>query len=113
MLRTIRVFKPRYSDREGLFKKSPKAYGAVYESKEWNTKLKLASQLGKTLKETGRHTDFRNLILFCPAYMRRLVNKKMPVRARQKKRLEIYGNYSKHHPFELLKMIKQRQNELT
>lgn len=113
-LENFRIPKPHYSDREGFFETRGHGAvfqtGAVYENKKETIIQDFISEFKKKIKKTipGKIPD--HLYIFCPRYFKNRIQDNFTKDVQ--KRVEIfYGNYARHHPFELLKKIASKMRE--
>jgi len=115
-VRTISVRPPQYTDREGFFETRGKgevfSSGAVYEKKKQKMEHEMLPELTKTIESVFNEYRVTDMYLFAPAYLIRDIRNALPGTLSRTLRLEIEGNYYSHHPFQLLRKIKEETEKM-
>jgi hypothetical protein len=112
----IHLPKPRYSDREGLFKVRAKrgktsfgvsAGSTLREVQNRTAKKEFRARLKSELKRLAAE-DITRVYLFTPAHVRNEIEGMLPALLRRRLQATITGLYTHLHPFEVLKKIGKR-----
>lgn len=113
---SIKIEKPKYSDREGYFESGGKnsggelenyKSGSVYEDKNEVIKRELISELKEKLKSIIKKYEFDSIYLFSPDYMIGDIKKSLNKNILSKIEKSYTGNFNKMHPFKLLEKIDE------
>lgn len=109
---TITVDKPIYTDKEGRFEsRGPRGRlqgsGSVYQQKDAYIQKDFLSALSKELKKINKPYD--NIYLFAPEHVIKNVEAGLPKLITKKVSHKFIGNFTKKHPTELLKKVKNHK----
>lgn len=109
---SFKIEKPRYSDREGWFKRRARGFvmgsGAPLEPKKQKIIKDFLKELERRTKKIFSGDRFESVYLFSPHYLLARVKKALPGRARKKLKLTVDGEYYFQHPFLLLEKIAKK-----
>ncbi len=112
---SFKIEKPRYSDREGWFKRRVRGFvmgsGAPLEPKKQKIIKDFLKKLEKNLKGTLSKNEVDSIYIFSPHYLLSRVKKTLPSSAKKKLEMTIDGEYYFQHPFELLEKISLKKEE--
>jgi len=115
-VRTVNVRPPQYTDREGFFETRGKgevySSRAVYEKKKQKMEHELLPKLTKAIESAFDEYRVTDMYLFAPAYLIRDIRNTLSGTLTGTLRLEIEGNYYSHHPFQILRKIKEETERL-
>lgn len=105
----------QYTDREGHFKRSgaTEGYigsGSVHEADKEHFANKFSSELAEKAGLLDKEKEPKEIYLFTPDYMKNKIKEDLGASLKKKIVMEITGNYSENHIFDLLKKIKE-ENE--
>ncbi len=107
---SFEIEKPKYSDKEGWFKRRVRSFvmgsGAPLEPPKQKIIKDFLKKLKEKYKETSSHNNFEALYLFTPHYLLPSVKESLP--GGTKIKLTIDGEYYFQHPFKLLEKIKRK-----
>ena len=106
---TVEIQNPQYSDREGRFEyrgRGNKLHGSgsVYESKEEYVQKKFLGSIVKEMKRIRLPED--TIYLFAPMHVIDAIEEALPNSISKKVKRKFTGNFTKHHPTDLLKKVK-------
>jgi len=105
---TIEIETPTFTDREGHFEHHANGLmhgsGSVYENQDDYMQNKFLKEL--TGHISALKNTFDKIYLFSPGYILKSIKNTLPDELANKIQKEINGNYTKHHPNELLKKIQ-------
>ena len=106
---TIHIDAPKYSDREGYSETyggngEINASGSGYEAKDLYIKTKFLKTLAQEIRNLRRPYDA--VYIFGPQYLLQDLKDAVPHAARRKIKGEYPGNFTKHHPQDLLEKIR-------
>lgn len=106
---TIEIKKPEYTDREGHFEyRGPRGKlhgsGSVYEPKNEYLQKKFLSSLVTEIKKIKRPYD--SIYLFAPMHIIDSIEEALPNSISKKIKRKFTGNFTKQHPTDLLKKVK-------
>ena len=101
---TIEVETPLYTDREGHFEhRSGNAMfgsGSVYENKDQYIQTRFLKELVEHIKKIT--VPYDKIYLFSPGYILNIIKEALPAELKNKLDKAIDGNFTKHHPNDLL-----------
>jgi hypothetical protein len=117
-IKHVRIFNPKYSDREGFFERRGDNHtfgsGSVYEDKKEKVHADFLRECEQVIREIfNRHNDVIAVHLFAPGGKKDALRECLPVSKQSLLRQIVRGTYYKEHPFELLKRIQKRQDNET
>lgn len=111
-LEQITVETPTYSDNEGFFQRSGQGQtygsGSVLEDLSDLVVQEFTRELANRLPDLLR-PPVLSLYVFAPEHMKFIIAKVFPAAARPHIKEEFFGNYVEQHPFDLLRMIQERE----
>ncbi|OGF28168.1 hypothetical protein A2303_01945 [Candidatus Falkowbacteria bacterium RIFOXYB2_FULL_47_14] len=105
---------PKYTDREGLFRKSSRkggrtetaAHGSVYENKKRYVKAKFVKNLIKRIREEQRGSPAGKVYLILPDFMAGEIERDLPGDLKRTIRLIRSGILTDSHPFDLIRTVR-------
>ncbi|MDD2487605.1 MAG: hypothetical protein PHS92_04530 [Candidatus Gracilibacteria bacterium] len=101
------VEKPDFTDiKEGKFSNGSSISGGVYELQKQNTQNIFLNMLKDRINLLDEKEELDSLYLFSPQYMTKAIEKALHGYGGKLKMIR-GGNLVNHHPFELLKKIKE------
>ncbi len=109
---TIEVNIPKYSDKEGFFEHrgaggTVLGSGSVYQSNDNEQQVKFLKELKKAIK--GIKRPFDSIYLFAPTQSINIVADSFTKLDQAKIRKKLRGNFTKHHPTELLEKVSNKK----
>jgi hypothetical protein len=105
------VLQPKYTDREGFFRKTTGkkelGSGSIYEPRKDYLMVRFLHKLKKEVKNIRETHPFDSIYLFAPAYMAKEIFAVLPADICDTVKLKITGNFVDASPYELLRKIKE------
>jgi hypothetical protein len=116
LIKTLEEPKMEYTDtKEGAFRslgaRGVSNVGAPYEEKNQVVVARFLNKLHDSLLGLLQEYKVKDLIIFSPEYVAKLLEEKLPSMAQKKLKYHFFGNYIHHHPFDILKMIREKGEE--
>jgi hypothetical protein len=111
---SVRVRKPKYTDREGHFETRSKGQvissGSTYEEKNEKVRKEFLGKFQDELKKTRRAVNPTRIYVFAPEYILPDLTGRFSVRAKAAIRSTFSGNFIRLHPTRLLEKIQDEIN---
>lgn len=109
-LKTFRVAKPKFSDREGFSRHGGKngVTGSSKEIDRHKMDLDFVKETVKQIKLVIGGKGVTDVIILTPAELKNELPKALPASLKSKVLAVIVGNYHEEHPFELIKLFEKK-----
>lgn len=110
----FRLLYPHYSDKEGFFESA--GHGRVFESgsvleiDKIEIRHRFLKEMDRMLDKIVVGEDVTDIYILTPDYMKNELTKLLPKEDRKKIRYIFLGNYTHFHPFQILEILKAREN---
>ncbi len=95
----------KYSDREGMFVSGKSKRGAVYEMPREETRRRFAKMVAEKARDMVKVHGVSRVYLFEPSYMKGEIEHALAANVKKLIVRRFSGNFTKAHPFDLLKKI--------
>lgn len=117
LIETLEEPKMQYTDtKEGAFRnmgaRGVSNIGAPYEEKDEVIVRRFLNKISERIEDLLNKREVNEVILFSPEYIGKMLEGKLPSAAAKVLKYHLYGNYIHHHPFDILEMIKQKQEDI-
>ncbi len=111
-IESIQLEEPKYSDNEGFFVRMGKGQifgrGAVLEDKKIETDKKFLKEVKEKTEDISRREKIEEIYLFASGYIEKNLPHLLSNDIKSKISNSFRGNFSKHHPLDLVKKINKK-----
>lgn len=110
---TVEISSPKYSDKEGFFMRLGKGKffgaGSVLEENKEEIDKKFIKELKNKIEDYFNRNGIEIIYLFASNNVKKELPEKLPNNIKEKTSFIAQGNYTKSHPFNLIKKIKNKK----
>lgn len=108
-LKSFRVAKPKYSDKEGFTKnRRTGVSGSARELDREDMQRDFLKEAVRQIRQASGSKKITDVILFAPPELKADLPSALPSGLKNKVVAVIPGNYHEHHPFELIRLAERK-----